>query len=243
MPEWGRHMICHEAPYYVDLLKTDSPFTVARYGDGEWLAILGEIGQKNFDGCTFTQELCDLLRGVLRNNLPYEHTVLAIARRKLGARIGNFLEEGKYGVEWTLGDGILNASNKGKLWPFIMNLRKKTIVYVGPEYMRPINKILFKYCAYVEIPPNNAYEERDRIIPEIIDAVEKHDANFIGFSSGHHTHIFLDALWTYFKGKITMMDFGSIWDGYLGVKSRKYLRKGRYDFDVLLKQNARRELK
>lgn len=241
IPSWGRHLKRHNLKHYVDLLSTDSPFGLARYGDGEWLAILGEIGRKNSNGCTFTQELCDLLRDVLKNNLPYEHSILSIARRKLGSRIGKFLKEGEYEVEWTMGDTILEASTNGKLWPLIAQLRQKTIVYVGPEYMRPIHDLFFKYVSYIQIPPVNAYEERERIILEIIEAVEKDDANFIGFSSGHHTHIFMDALWTHFNGEISMIDFGSIWDGYLGVKSRKYLRKDQHDFDELYIKNIRRK--
>ena len=135
IPPWGRHLKRNNLKYYVDLLSNDSPFGFARYGDGEWLTILGDYGGKNSNGCTFTRELSDALREVLRNNNDYEHSMLRIARRKLGTRIGEFLDEGEYEVDWTIGDTFLDISLKGQLWPLIAKLRKKKIVYVGHDHM------------------------------------------------------------------------------------------------------------
>lgn len=238
IPSWGRGLKRNEIPYYVDLLHNNKPFGLARYGDGEWLAILGEIGRKNSNGCTFTQELCDALRGVLRNNLPYEHSILRIARDRLGARIGKFLGETDCEVEWTIGNTVADASTSGKLWPLIAHLRQRKILYVGPKYLRDINKVFFKYMAYVEVPPIDAYKDRVRIIQEIMEAVER-GADFIGFSSGHHTHIFIDAIWQKIRNRISFIDFGSVWDGYLGVKSRKFIRSEQYNWKELLMKNTR----
>jgi hypothetical protein len=232
----------HEVQHYVNLLHTGKPFGLARYGDGEWRCILGEIGGKNSNGCTFTEEICDALRKVLHKNSSYEHAVLRIARDKLGKRIGNFLSLNGIKVEWTIGNTFLDESFKGKLWPLIAALRKRKIVYVGPEYLRPIKDIFFKYVAYVEIPPIDAYKEQGRIIPEMLHAVEQHEANLVGFSAGHHKHLFAEALWKHFNEQVSFIDFGCIWDGYLGKKSRKFLRKGQYDWKELQRLNVRRKL-
>ena len=77
--------------HYVDLMKNNEPFAFARYGDGEWLTILGYIGWRNSNGCTFTQALSDDLKKVLINQHPYCHAILNIARRKKGKEIQKFL--------------------------------------------------------------------------------------------------------------------------------------------------------
>jgi hypothetical protein len=230
VPKWGRDLKRHNLPYYVDLLDRNIPFGFARYGDGEWLTILGEIGRKNSNGCTFTKELSDALRNVLRNNFPYEHSILRIARRKLSGRIGHFLEREKCKVEWTIGDTFLDVSLKGKLWPFIQQLRRPTIVYVGPPHLRDLDKKFFKIAEYVQVRKRNASLQRKRSLSEIHAAVRKTKATLVGFSSGLHSKVFIDDIWNDFEGELTLIDFGSMWDGYFNVPSRSWIRKGEHDF-------------
>ena len=239
IPPWGRHLKRNNLKYYVDLLSNDSPFGFARYGDGEWLTILGDYGGKNSNGCTFTKELSDALREVMRNNNDYEHAMLRIARRKLGTRIGKFLDEGKYEVDWTIGDTFLDISLKGQLWPLIAQLRKKRIVYVGPKHLKRLDTTFFKIVRYVQVPPKNAIKQRDRIVPAILSAIEKHDAEIVGFSSGLHSKVFIDDVWMETNGKVTLIDFGSMWDGYFNVKSRSWVRKGGHDFKKLQEANTK----
>lgn len=236
---WGSKLKRYPLAYYVDMLKRDAPFGFARYGDGEWLTILGEYGRKNSNGCTFTKELSDALRQVLRNNNDYEHSILKIARRKLGDRIKNFLSEGGLDVEWTIGDTFLEMSLKGKLWPLVAHLRQKRIVYVGPEHLRTLNKTFFRIENYVTVPPRNAITERDTIVPAILRAISLADAQVVGFSSGLHSKVFIDDVWMATKGFVTLIDFGSMWDGYFSVKSRSYIRKGSHNWSKLQADNTR----
>jgi predicted O-methyltransferase YrrM len=239
VPHWGRDLKRHTLPYYVDLLDRGEPFGFARYGDGEWLTILGEYGRKNSNGCTFTKELSDALRNVLRNNFPYEHSILRIARRKLSERIGDFLQTHGYEVKWTIGDTFLDVMLKGKLYPLINQLRRRRIVYVGPDHLKDLDKTFFRIAQYVQVPKRNAILERDRIVPEIQQAVQNTGATIVGFSSGLHSKVFIDDIWRHFDGSITLIDFGSMWDGFFSVPSRSWIRKGEHNFKRLLKMNTK----
>lgn len=236
---WGSDLKRYPLQHYVDMLKRNVPFGFARYGDGEWLTILGEYGRKNSNGCTFTKELGEALRQVLRNNNDYEHSILRIARRKLGQRIGVFLKKGKYQVEWTIGDTFLDSSLKSQLWPLIANLRQKRIVYVGPQHLKDLGKTFFKVQEFIQIPPRDAFDQRDIIVPAILRAIHATGAQVVGFSSGLHGKVFIDDVWMATDGKVTLIDFGSTWDGYFNVKSRSYIRKGKYDWNKLRADNTR----
>jgi hypothetical protein len=236
---WGSKLKRFPLTYYVDMLRRDAPFGFARYGDGEWLTILGDYGNKNSNGCTFTPQLGDALRKVLHNNNNYEHSILKIARRKLGDRIGPFLEEGKYMLEWTIGDTFLERSLKGKIWPLVAQLRQKRIVYVGPEHLRALGKTFFKIQEYVQIPPRDAITKRATIVPAILRAISNTNAQLVGFSSGLHSKVFIDDIWMETGGMITLIDFGSMWDGYFDVPSRSYIRKGKHDWGKLQQDNTR----
>lgn len=239
IPPWGRHLKRHNLKYYVDLLSSGSPFGFARYGDGEWLTILGEYKMKNSNGCSFTKELSDALREVLRNNNDYEHALLRIARRKLGTRIGQFVNKKGYEVDWTMGDTFLDVSLKGKLWPLIAELRMQRIVYVGPKHLKSLDNTFFRIQRYIQVPPKNAIKQRDRIVPATLQAIKEHDAAIVGFSSGLHSKVFIDDVWMETGGKVTLIDFGSMWDGYFNVMSRSWSRKGGHDFKKLQEANTK----
>ncbi|KKN49192.1 hypothetical protein LCGC14_0645330 [marine sediment metagenome] len=225
---------------YVRRLNDREPFSFARYGDGEFLTILGYIGLKNSNGCTFTQYLCDCLRQVLWNSYPYEHAILRIANRKLGVQIDEFLKEYNIEVDWIHGDIFLDQSLKGNIFPIIEQLRKYRILYVGPEYCKKLNKLgLINYVDYIVIPHRNAITQRKQIIRAIKQSITKNRINFIGYSAGLHAKVFIDDIFKCMSGNISQIDFGSMWDGYMKVPSRSYIRRGRLDFNKLLKQNLK----
>ena len=229
----------HSLSYYVDMLKQNTPFGLARYGDGEWRAILGTPDGKNCDGCSYTRELRDALRKVLHNNNNYEHVLLVIAYSKMGDDIAEFLKENECEIVWTMGDTFLEASLDGELWPLVAQLRRKKIIYVGPRHLRGLNSKFFRLIDYVQVPPRNAIKQRERIVSSTLQRIGDKGANVVGFSSGMHTKIFIDDIWMETGGAVTLIDFGSMWDGYFNVLSRSWMRKRKHEFQKLRRANTR----
>ena len=92
--------------WFVNQLKNSQPFTFARYGDGEWLTILGFYGMHNSNGCTFTKELSDDMRVALKRHNPYHHAILKIARRERKVPFrGDWVPYGGPVIEKWLADG------------------------------------------------------------------------------------------------------------------------------------------
>lgn len=249
--------------YYVNKLKRRQPFAFARYGDGEWLTILGYTGRRNSNGCTFTEELCRDLRQVLKNAYPYDHGVLKVALTKkrfydwhdrskvhefdARKRIDRWLRDNDIQIGWVNGDVLLEQALKGNLFPLIEQIREYRVLYVGNERLREINMRgagFFPYVAYVQPPPQNAHEVKEGLLREVWSQIEQHKIEFIGWSSGLASKVFIDETYARFP-EITQIDFGSSFDGYFAplahVKptgSRSYIRKGNYDWAALRQVNT-----
>jgi len=242
-------LIKHPLSFYVELLKARTPFTFARWGDGEILTAYGHefIGRRNSNGCTFTQSLSDDLRRVLKANRPYYHGLLLIARSKRAAEVQKLCAEHSISMQWVDGDVILNACIKGRLWPLIEQVRQYKILYVGNERLRGLNGRgagFFDYSVYVKPPPQNAHTVKAEIERLVWENVEKHAIDFIGWSAGLASKVFIDDTYARFPA-ITQIDFGSSFDGYFppmpNVKpggSRSYIRANKLDWKDLLAKNT-----
>ena len=236
--------------HYVQLMRDNEPFAFARYGDGEWLTILGYIGWRNSNGCTFTQALSNDLKEVLKNQHPYYHAILNIARRKKGKEIQKFLIKNQIILEWYDGDVFLDATLKGQLFLLIEQIRERRVLYVGNEKLRGLNmrgRGFFPYYDYIQPPAQNAHAVKADIINRVCTSIVRNRIDFIGWSSGLASKVFIDEVYSRFPG-VTQIDFGSQWDGFFKplphikkmgrTGSRSYIRKGRYDWDRLLEVNT-----
>ena len=197
--------------WYTEKLALNEPFTFARYGDGEWLTILGHIGLKNSNGCTFTQELSDDLVQVLKRQNLYQHAILTIAKRKQGNEITQYLQDNKINLRWYNGDLFLDALLNGDLYPFVRELRRRRILYVGNERLRGLNYTgigMFEYEAYIQPPPQNAHLYKGQIVDQVKRLIRQKNIEVVGWSSGLASKVFIDEVFMEYP-HVTQINFGS----------------------------------
>ena len=245
--------------WFVTQLKENKPFAFARYGDGEWLTILGFYGMRNSNGCTFTMDLVADMRVSLRRQNDYHHAILKIARRERSVPYGNkslpygapviekWLEDNKIGIPWYDGDVLLEESLKGNLFPLIEQIREKRVLYVGNHRLRNLNMRgvgFFPYVAYIEPPARDAHQVVNDLLLDIYRSIRRNKIDFIGWSSGLAAKVMIDGVFMRFP-EVTQIDFGSQFDGYFRpmqnvhvLGSRSYIRKGEYDWEELLRMNT-----
>lgn len=245
--------------WFVNQLKNNKPFTFARYGDGEWLTILGFYGMHNSNGCTFTEELSRDMRNGLLQQHPYHHAILKIAMREKefsyrgkmhtsgGIAIEAWLKENNITLPWYNGDVLLEESLKGKLFPLVEQVREKNVLYVGNRRLRDLNMRgvgFFPYTAYIQIPPRDTHKEIDSLLYEIYRTIRKYKIDFIGWSAGLAGKVMIDEVYTRFP-EVTQIDFGSLFDAYFRpmenvnpLGSRSYIRKGNHNWKALLAANT-----
>jgi len=250
------HLKKHSLAYYVNKLAQDEPFAISRWNDGEWLTAFGPKRRvnwgwnvhKNSNGCEFSAPLGNKLRSVIERNLPYEHAICRRARRGMGHAIGTVLRECGADIQfWTVsGDIFLESMLKGNLFPLVEQLREKKVGIVGPSFCSQLGVVGFFNVAGVVTPPGkNAINQRDDINRMTLDMIEIKGLDVVGYSAGLHSKVFIDDIWSMTDGDVTLIDFGSMWDGFFdplphvnSQGSRSYIRRGRHDFEELRRINA-----
>ena len=224
--------------WYADMLNNNTIFSFARYGDGEWAAILGEKG-KNCDGHEYFPEMSALLRKTITDPTGnYLFGLQNYAVRQMGRSIYNFIKMNKVKIPWHYSDVFHHANINGQLFPFIKALQKKPVVVIGPDYLREIDRTLLAYTHFIGVPQVNCFLEKDRIETAITDYAAKNKGVVYLFSASMATKCFIHDLYPLIGSENWMIDAGSLWDGYLGVNTRGFCRK--YDWGERLLKNTGR---
>jgi len=202
--------------FYVSRLNDKRPFSFSRFGDGEWHCILGKKGE-NCNGDTYTSALAHDLRQCF-TQLPEENyfrghlTIAHHAGREKVARFQKILAD-----NWVNGDVFLNAFLAREIRPLVEAFPER-FLYVGPEYLRPLfgRKLLV-------IPAKNCHAQIDDLVKRVDAEIGKKHIDMVGFSAGMCANVLIHRLYPDHGNQVTMIDFGSLWDGCLGVPSRSYV--------------------
>ncbi|HUI92889.1 MAG TPA: hypothetical protein VLX68_11635 [Chitinivibrionales bacterium] len=205
--------------YYVSLLASGTPFSFSRFGDGEWNAMLGRPGE-NCDGHAFFPELGRDLRDALVARPAYLCGMQYRAIRDMGTDIKRFLDSHKVTVAWQDADVFHYANNDGTLFPLVKQLRAMKVAVVGPPHLSAMSDSVFPYDHFIEIPLKNCYLNRDDIERRIGSYYESSGPAVIAFSASMTTNVLIHRLYPLMGKTSWLIDFGSLWDVYVGVKSR-----------------------
>lgn len=236
--------IKHDVDFYANLMHQGKRFAISRYGDGEFAAILGHSGQ-NCDGCEYYPHLGSDLRVTLTKPIEddgYFYAIGPMATRHLGTEIEQFVERESVSVApWHSTESMLEASIEGRLSPLIRQLKAQRVLYVGPNRLYDGGVSggwvagMFPVERYLGIPVKNAYERMYLIDRALRDAIRQVQPTLIGFSAGMVSNLLIYNFWK--ETEATLIDFGSIWDGYAGLVTRSYHKKR--DWEELRKANTR----
>jgi len=229
------HIIPYPLSHYTALLNAGTPFAFARYGDGEWLAILGASGQ-NCDGHPYTPALAQELSEAVTSGADYIFSSRVTAQ--IRDQVDRWCKLHGVGREWHSTEVFLEASLAGKLKPMVSALRERYVGYVGPEHLLHFATDEFNAVGFAYAPKVNAYGGIDGMVRDALGLVEL-GADTLLISAGPAANALIHRLHPLIGSHVTMIDMGSVFDPYVGVLSRSYARKGGYDFNKLHKANFR----
>lgn len=207
-------MITHyPISWWVEKLKT--PFSLARFGDGEFLCIEGKKGG-NSHGCAYTHELREDLIACMKNP-KILHGMQRILPSQF-RRVRSLLEG-----EWVDTEVFGDALAAGELKPFMDALRERNLMIVSSKEKR---EIPLPYVHFVETPRTNAHANKQWILADIILRLEKGDIDTVLFACGMAAGTFVDTLSKMsFAKRVSFIDIGHIFDPFVGESSRDYLSK------------------
>ena len=211
--------------YYVNKINSNTPFSYSRYGDGEWNAILEKPGQ-NCDGHEYFPEMGKRLKEAILNPLDYIYAIQGAALRGDGKKIALLLKHNNVTLSWHNSDIFHYANIDGRLFPLIAALRKKPVALIGPAHLKKLKETCFGYDTFLEVPPKNCYNHLDKIKQDIISYGTDKKGVVYSFSASMPANILIHELFPLLGRDNWLIDFGSLWDIYVGVKSR-----GHYDSD------------
>ena len=211
---------------FTDMLAAGTPFSFSRWNDGQWNMVLGKTEGTTGDGHAYAKVIGDHLTSILLSGPEYMMGMQNLSiKGKRGERVVSWVRKNLPSMKWYDADAIHHASMRGELRGLIDLLDKKRVVVLGPEHMREL-----PFCnGFVPIPPTDAFYARDELYDEL-GALLDDEPTIVSMSAGWTTNVLIDQLHKVHGGVHTFIDMGSVWDPYVGVFSRGYMKGREFTF-------------
>jgi hypothetical protein len=222
--------------YYVDKLNAGDVFTFIRLGDGEWSAIQQDRVRTSSGSQTLNHK--SLQQGMIKviARAPDDPKyILALRRTSYRANITGWLEQhAPKHVKFHDCTVLYKASKKGQLYPFVETLRNLNvpIKLVGPERLSALDPRVFSIGQHIQIPGKNCWAQRERILEE---ALRARDPACYLVTAGPAGKVFCWSLFQRVGQHSWIIDCGSLWDPYVGRRTRTYHKRLLNNPDILWK--------
>jgi len=219
------HMADFPYEHFCELLEEQRPFSLARYGDGEWKAIFGATGA-NCDQHPYTRKLQKELVETLTTNPDgaafHYRGMQPLAVRRFEDRIIDWLRRHQLqDMGWIDADIFHRASSEGNLGRLVNALCSRDVIVAGPPHLLE-NLTLFPF-RYVYVPPHRCHDGASQIYDGVCAELAKLSTSaVVSISASMAANGLVQRLVKTHGKRHTFLDLGSLWDPYAGVVSRKY---------------------
>lgn len=198
-----------------EMLERGEPFSLARFGDGEFNAIFGAVGA-NCDGHRYFPELGQRLRQILESEPGY---LLGLQPVLMLGRGPEKIQSVSRGIRWVLADSLHLASMDGRLPSFLGALEHRETQLVGPEHLRPLSRQMG--WTHHAIPAENCWQRYGEVGESLRLATSGSSGVVVLFCASMMSNVLIDDLHRLNPAN-TYIDVGSVFDPYVGVNSRDY---------------------
>lgn len=225
---------------YVDRLKDNKYFSFVRYGDGEWTALIRGSGNVACGLQPINAKIQSNMIRSLTNHAAEPGIIFGIQAHGLhmyGQLIPDFFRDHKLeNIQWVDADVFHNASQSGLLYSLVEQLRKMKVVIIGPNLLRSLSDHVFRCAKFIEVKAENCYAEQEDIKASILQVHNELKEDVVySFCCGPLAETLILDLHSQMPRNF-LIDFGSLWDVFCGVRSRGYTQENKYT-DDLLKRN------
>ncbi len=218
---------------FLNLIEERTSFSFSRWNDGQWRMILGKTEGQTGDRHKYSKVIGDDLRAVLLDKPKYMLGLQGLSLRgNLGKRVKNWIHDNDIeDLTWFDADIFHRASMENRLDPIIQALSGREVIVVGPKHME---KLPFA-SHFVPIPKTDTYYEKRRIIEQIEGILKDLEPSVVSLSAGWTADLIVAKMHPTFGDKHTFIDFGSVWDPYVGVFNRGYMKLDSFKCDLEMK--------
>lgn len=213
-------------------LRNHDPVSFAKWGDGEWTAVL-HVDPKwgaefsvpsKYTGCekrhALFADMCSELHGVLRSKPGYMLGVSPHMLTKAGAAIDEFVS--RYGLgdlRWANANALHSASREGQLREFSTLISEQRPLLVGPAHISPMCDAL-RASGHVVTMSKDCWLGMAVVLASAREAAAR--TRCIIVSASIPAKWLIHKLHEEFGRTHSIIDAGSLWDVYVGIKSRGY---------------------
>ena len=200
-------------------IRNGEHFSLARYGDGEFNAILGKPGV-NCDGHEYLPEMGRELGETLAGNPGYYiglHQSKVIQDETL-----EWLEESDLLDREFVSNAVFHCAVRdglmGEFWDATLG---RKVVIIGPKYIEQQKQIT---GYFLPIPEQNTYDYLQAIKMRLdsMELLSILPGAIVLISASMTAPLIVDHLYRKYGDTATFIDFGSTFDPYCGIKSRSF---------------------
>lgn len=219
---------------FLDKIKNKESFSFSRWGDGEWTAIFNDRPTaKNCDGHEFFPDMGVALANVLKSKPKYYLGMQRFAQEETHPEeINKFCADNDLNqLQWVDADVWHKASIHAELEKLFYALRGRKGLLIAPEYLNLLDGFFEPFSfAHLKIPEQNCWISKNDIVERIRYRMERQDWNgehglVVLFCASMPAKVMIDELYQEFGKQHTFLDMGSVFDPYVGKKSRGYHKK------------------
>jgi hypothetical protein len=200
-------------------LEHQIPFSLSRYGDGEWNAIFNKAGN-NCDGHEYFTDMGAELKQAVLSEPEYLMGIQPLTMSHYRDKVVDFA--GDLDIDWVNSDVLHDANIKEQLKRFFNVLRDQPVIMIAPTRLQDVP---FHYGRFVEVPLKNCWLEKSRIEKELFEVLPQVGYAVLLFCASMATNVMIHDLYKYYGTQVTMIDAGSIFDPYCGFNTRRYHEK------------------
>ncbi len=211
--------------WFIERIKNGEPTTFSRWGDGEWNSVLGRVHGKNCDGHEYFPKMGKDLKAVLLNRPRYVLGLQGLALRLWPGRIETWIANAHlHELDWVDADVFHDASRDGKLEALRDVMKTRPFILIGPPHLAKLNKFLgFEH--HITVPPRNSYLVWERLLTDVYACADSMPpGSVLGISAGMPAKLMVHKLHARYGKRHQVLDFGSVFDYYAGVASRRYMK-------------------
>lgn len=214
----------HRIDDWILAFEQNRVFSFSRWGDGEMACMLG-TGPANCDRHEYMDTLRDSLEHAILN--PTEGVVYGVqqpAIRKIFGTAANKYTNLPHMRDAVPAHILHDLSRKGEIQWAADYLRRTEAVVVGPRGLRNLPFVKDQSCGFVEVPEMNCFCAMPRIMDGIYRYIKKGRQVF-SLSASMAAEVIIDRVHRHKQhkvGEVGLIDFGAVWDPYVGLVSRTY---------------------
>lgn len=200
-----------------EMLRNKEPFTLSRFGDGEFRAITGAAGA-NCDGHQYFPNMGQALRDIIEGEKRYYWACHLMSTVTDKEAIEQYLFAKDLRIEWDCCSGIFHEEIKhGRIGKIIEAVKDRRVILVAPEYLGEIIP-----CDNIVVPEKDCWKATEHVL-KALDFYSESKAKYVVlFCASMAANVWIDEVFGKFH---TLVDLGSGLDYHAKNPIRSYIRK------------------